>query len=83
MSETQCKPITLTKYRTEIVNKCETKIDDQTCKVTYSGIPKQECVPKKSKRCSIEYDIVPETLHKEERHVTVTGYEGHKDINPT
>ena len=71
VSETQCKPITLTKYRTEIVNKCETKIDEQTCKVTYSGIPKQECVPKKSKRCSIEYDIVPETLYKEECHVTV------------
>ena len=71
VSETQCKPITLTKYRTEIVNKCETKIDDKTCKVTFSGIPRQECVPKKSKRCSIEYDIVPETLYKEECHVTV------------
>ena len=46
VSETQCKPITLTKYRTEIVNKCETKIDDKTCKVTFSGIPRQEVFPR-------------------------------------
>ena len=59
------------RYRTEIVNKCQTKIDDQSCKVTFSGIPRQECVPKQSKRCSIEYDIVPETLYKEECHVSV------------
>ena len=71
VSETKCTPITVTKYRTEIVNKCQTKIDDKTCKVTYNGIPRQECVPKKTKRCSIEYDIVPETLYKEECHVTV------------
>merc|ERR1712018_1004052 len=71
VSETQCTPITLTKYRTEIVNKCVTKIDDKSCKVTFSDIPRQECVPKKTKRCTIEYDIVPETLYKEECHVSV------------
>ena len=50
VSEIECKPIMVKKVRTEIVEKCETLLDRNTCNVTYTGVPKQQCVPRTSKR---------------------------------
>ena len=47
--ETECLPIQVTKFRTEIVSKCRTK-SDKSCNITMKGVPKQECKPIKEKR---------------------------------
>ena len=47
--EIECTPIMVKKIRTEIVEKCETLLDKK-CNVTYTGIPKQQCLPKTAKR---------------------------------
>ena len=51
VTETECRPILVKKFRTEIEEKCETLLDRKTCNVTYTGVPKQKCSPKTSKRC--------------------------------
>ena len=50
VSEIECKPVMVKKIRTEIVEKCETLLDRKTCNVTYTGVPKQQCTPRTSKR---------------------------------
>ena len=47
--EVECRPIKVKKIRTEIIEKCETLLD-KTCNVSYTGVPKQQCSPKMSKR---------------------------------
>ena len=47
--EVECRPIKVKKIRTEIVEKCETLLDKK-CDVSFTGVPKQQCSPKKSKR---------------------------------
>ena len=71
VSETECKPITITKNRTEIVNKCEVKTDSKKCNVTYSGVPRQKCLPKTVTKCDIDYEIVEESVYEEQCHVHV------------
>lgn len=71
VSETECKPITITKNRTEIVNKCEVKTDSQKCNVTYNGVPRQKCLPKTVTKCDIDYEIVEERVYEEQCHVHV------------
>ena len=71
VSETECKPITVTKYRTEIVNKCEVKTDSKKCNVTYSGVPRQKCLPKTVTKCDIDFEIVEESVYEEQCHVHV------------
>ena len=71
VSKVECKPITLTKYRTEIVNRCTVKIDDQICNVTYTGVPKQKCLPKTVTKCDLDFDVVQEDVYEEECHVNV------------
>ena len=50
VSEVECTPIQIKKFRTEIEARCETKLDRQSCNVTYTGVPKQQCSPRTSKR---------------------------------
>ena len=71
VSETECKPITVTKFRTEIVQKCETKTDSRKCNVTYSGVPRQKCLPKTVTKCDIDFEIVEESVYEEQCHVHV------------
>ena len=71
VSETECKPITITKNRTEIINKCEVKTDSQKCNVTYNGVPRQKCLPKTVTKCDIDYEIVEERVYEEQCHVHV------------
>ena len=71
VSEIECKPIVVTKYRTEIVPKCEIKTDDKSCNVTVTTVPKQECVPKQVTKCDIDYSIVEEEIYEEECHIHV------------
>ena len=47
--EVECRPIQVKKIRTEIYEKCETMLDKK-CNVSYTGVPKQQCSPKMSKR---------------------------------
>ena len=70
VSETECRPITLTKYRTEIVNKCEVKTDKE-CDVTFTGKPSQRCEPRTVTKCSVDLEIVEEAVWEEQCHVRV------------
>ena len=70
VSETECRPITLTKYRTEIVNKCEVKTDKE-CDVTFTGKPSQRCEPRTVTKCSVDLEIVEEAVWEERCHVRV------------
>ena len=47
--ETECKPTEVAKFRTEIVSKCKTMID-QSCNITMREVPRQECTPTEEKR---------------------------------
>ena len=45
VTEIKCEKVNVTKFRSEIVNKCKT-LFDQKCNITYSDIPTQKCLPK-------------------------------------
>ena len=68
--EIECNPVTVTRYRTKIVNRCKTLVD-KSCNVTYTDVPKEECTPTQEQKCHTDYKLVEETLYEEECHTRV------------
>ena len=50
--EIECNNVTVTKNRTEIINRCMNRIDEK-CRVTMIEVPKQKCRPKQEQRYEI------------------------------
>ena len=60
----ECNMVNVTKYRTEIVNKCKS-IVDRECHVVDEQVPKEECVPSQRKVCHIAIRIEDEEIFDE------------------
>ena len=67
VSEIECNPIQVTKYKTEIVQRCKT-VTDQICEVLNTYVPKEKCGPSEEERCYTAYKIVEEEIFKDECH---------------
>ena len=70
VSELQCGPIQVTKYRKEIDQNCTTKTD-QSCEVLYTEVPKEKCETAEEEKCFTEYKVVEEQMYKDECHTEV------------
>ena len=70
VSEIDCKPIQVTKYKTEIVQRCRT-LTDKKCEVLYTEVPKEKCEPSEEQKCYTEYKLVEEQIYKDECHTEV------------
>ena len=69
-SEIECNPVTVTRYKSEIVKRCKTLVD-KTCNVTYTNVPKEECEPTEEQKCHTTFKLESEKLYKEECHTQV------------
>ena len=70
VSEIECNPIQVTKYKTEIVQRCKT-LTDKKCEVLYTEVPKEKCEPSEEQKCYTEYKLVEEQIYKDECHTEV------------
>ena len=70
VSEIECNPIQVTKYKTEIVQRCKT-LTDKKCEVLYTEVPKEKCEPSEEQKCYTEYKLVEEEIYKDECHTEV------------
>jgi hypothetical protein len=70
VSEIECNPIQVTKYKTEIVQRCRT-LTDKKCEVLYTEVPKEKCEPSEEQKCYTEYKLVEEQIYKDECHTEV------------
>ena len=68
--EVECGPVNVTRYRTEIVNRCKTLVD-KTCNVTRIDVPHEVCLPTQQQICQTEFKLVEKKQYKEECHTKV------------
>ena len=71
MSEVECSPVNITRYRPEIETRCETVISNRTCEVRMISVPEEKCVPRSRTECETQYRDVEENIYKEECSVKV------------
>ena len=68
--ELECYPVNVTKYVTEIVNKCSDVVD-AGCHVVQVEKPRKECLPTEKEVCHIDYKIVDQEKFDEVCDTTV------------
>ena len=71
VSEVECSPVNITRYRPEIETRCETVISNRTCEVRMISVPEEKCVPRSRTECETQYRDVEENIYKEECSVKV------------
>ena len=60
--EIECNNVTVTKNRTEIINRCMNRIDEK-CRVTMIEVPKQKCRPKQEQRYEMLSFLIPRAIY--------------------
>ena len=70
VTEDECRPINVTRYRTEIVNRCKTHLD-KSCNVTHIDVPHEVCLPTQQQICQTEFKLVKKKTYKEECYTKI------------